>query len=498
MIRIAIGVCLVLLVGHLWRAWYCIASVWTTVLIYVGLFASVWWSTGRLRGTYRERMRFGLGGFVIALFLGELLLRITGTYAAYSEQNGRGRYYSNYPAHRHNWSRVFHSEKLSDEWLNLPPAGSKQEAGSEFSYMHHYNRWRLRDRDITWEKPANELRIFGLGDSFTEGIGTPDDSTWTRLLESSLQAADTVHRIRTLNAGRSGADPCESLVILREVLLPMQPDVVVLALNSSDIMDFMMRGGTERFLPQRKLYRKFFANPGRSTELHDMASEKKIITLPTAEGYDQWAEIYETNGNPLMALDTRAIGAHFNDIRAGEQVVDLGCGTGRLTWMLADAGAVVTALDASEGMLAHARERCGDAVRFIVHDFAKPLPLPDGSFDKAISTLVLEHLPDLGLFFGELARISRTGATMYISAMHPAMLLRGAQANFTDPDTGVEIRPMGYPHQVSDFVNAILGAGLEITRITEGFVDEALARDYPKAEKYMDWAMHIAFLLKKG
>src|SRR5206468_2097845 len=121
----------------------------------------------------------------------------------------------------------------------------------------------------------------------------------------------------------------------------------------------------------------------------------------------------------------------------------------------ADAGANVTAVDFSEGMLAAARRRTqGLNVRFLIHDLHQPLPFPSGTFDVVVSGLVLEHLRDLCGFFRETARVLRPSCRAVVSAMHPAGFLRGSQARFTDPASGEVVQPGSVPHKLGDFVMA--------------------------------------------
>src|SRR5207249_3132175 len=133
--------------------------------------------------------------------------------------------------------------------------------------------------------------------------------------------------------------------------------------------------------------------------------------------------------------------ALLGDVR-GLAVADVGCGTGRHSLRLAAAGASVTALDFSDRMLSKAQGKPGaGGIRFIAHDLAAPLPLPDLAFHRVLCCLVADHIADLPLLFGELARICRTDGAVIFSVMHPAMMLRGLQARFTDPATGRETRP---------------------------------------------------------
>lgn len=214
------------------------------------------------------------------------------------------------------------------------------------------------------------------------------------------------------------------------------------------------------------------------------------------EGYDRWARVYDHDANPLIALEDPAVRVAAGDVR-GLAVLDLGCGTGRHALWLAEAGAHVTAVDFSRAMLAEARRKPNaEGVRFLVCDLRRPLPFVDGAFHLVVSGLVLEHIPDLDVFFGEARRLLRSGGRAVISAMHPAMFLRGAQARFTDPDSGEIVRPGSVPHQVADFVAAAQRAGFAVESVAESAADAAFAARYPRAERYVGWPMLLVLRLR--
>jgi ubiquinone/menaquinone biosynthesis C-methylase UbiE len=223
-------------------------------------------------------------------------------------------------------------------------------------------------------------------------------------------------------------------------------------------------------------------------QLHEVQDQP--LVLPTQEGYDRWAEIYDGEGNPLIALEEPEVDRLLGDV-AGLDVADVGCGTGRHAIRLAARGANVTGVDFSEGMLGRAQAKEGaSAVRWVVHDVTRlPLPLPERSFDRVLCALAVDHVAELPAFFAELGRLCRVDGRIIVTVMHPALMLKGIQARFHDPVSGRDTRPASVPNRIADYVNGVLAAGLRIVEIGERDVDEALASRVPRAEKYLGWPM---------
>ncbi len=217
--------------------------------------------------------------------------------------------------------------------------------------------------------------------------------------------------------------------------------------------------------------------------------ENTITLLPTAEGYDRWAEIYDDEDNPLIAMEEPWMDQLLGDVN-GLLVADIGCGTGRHAIRLAQAGAQVHGLDFSSKMMQLARQKVNSGnVTFHHHDLARPLPFSANYFDRVVCALVLDHIPDLESLFREMHRVCKPSGFAVISVMHPALMLRGVQARFHDPVTGQEVRPASCPHQISDYVMAAVKAGFYLHHLSEHSVDNALVDRMERARRYLDWLL---------
>jgi SAM-dependent methyltransferase len=84
----------------------------------------------------------------------------------------------------------------------------------------------------------------------------------------------------------------------------------------------------------------------------------------------------------------------FAGIRPSDQVLDVGCGTGVLMAALAEAGAEVVGIDASEPYLDGARRhRSHPNITYELGDVCR-MGFADGFFDGCVSTLVLDIIPE--------------------------------------------------------------------------------------------------------
>jgi ubiquinone/menaquinone biosynthesis C-methylase UbiE len=103
-------------------------------------------------------------------------------------------------------------------------------------------------------------------------------------------------------------------------------------------------------------------------------------------------------------------------------VLDLGCGSGRITRSLARDGLDMTGADVSSQMLDMAsRDTTGDQVTWVLQDAQQPFPLPVGAvqFDAVISSSMLEYLSDPKAALVEMARLLKPEGWSFFTVPDP-------------------------------------------------------------------------------
>jgi ubiquinone/menaquinone biosynthesis C-methylase UbiE len=170
------------------------------------------------------------------------------------------------------------------------------------------------------------------------------------------------------------------------------------------------------------------------------------------QAYTDWSATYDQDRNLTRDLDEIVTRETLAPLRSNS-TLEIGCGTGKNTALLAQISQQVSAIDFSEGMIAKARVKLSfDNVRFIVADISKPWHFADQSFDLIVCNLVLEHIADLSFVFAEASMVLREGGRFFVSELHPFRQYQGTQARFQRNQETTQIP--AFVHHVSDFIGS--------------------------------------------
>lgn len=183
------------------------------------------------------------------------------------------------------------------------------------------------------------------------------------------------------------------------------------------------------------------------------------------DAYTQWSETYDLDRNLTRDLDQVATKESLGHLHF-HTVLEIGCGTGKNTVLLAEISERVLALDLSRGMLQRAKGKFQfNHVFFAVADLTKPWPCRAEAVELIVCSLVLEHIPNLAEVFSEAYRALFPGGRFFISELHPFRQYQGTQANFQREDERIEIQ--AFVHHLSDFTDAAASFGLRLESFKE-------------------------------
>jgi len=136
----------------------------------------------------------------------------------------------------------------------------------------------------------------------------------------------------------------------------------------------------------------------------------EVWTRLARSGYDVYRD----------RLNTPAFLAMLPDVD-GLRGLDVGCGEGHNTRLIAKRGARLAAVDIAEAFIGHAREEEERAPLGIDYRVASALELPfaDGSFDFVTAVMCLMDMPDVERAVAEAYRVLKPGGFFQFSIMHP-------------------------------------------------------------------------------
>lgn len=190
--------------------------------------------------------------------------------------------------------------------------------------------------------------------------------------------------------------------------------------------------------------------------------------------------------------------------------LDLGCGEGHNTRLLAGQSARIVALDVAESFITAAAAEDGRGIRYLVADGAI-LPFRASSFDAVTAFMSLMDVADPERTLREVARVLRPGGFVQFSVLHP--VISAPVGRWVHDESGVrqartvgeyfyqgplterwtfsaapaEMRDRHQPFTITyarrtltGWLSAVLAAGLTIEAIAEPHADEETAATHPQ------------------
>jgi ubiquinone/menaquinone biosynthesis C-methylase UbiE len=173
-------------------------------------------------------------------------------------------------------------------------------------------------------------------------------------------------------------------------------------------------------------------------------------------------------------------------LRAGERVLDAGCGPGETAVYLATQfGVDVTGITVSDYEIEQGNRRAAVAgvaerARFQYGDFME-LSFPDNSFDAVLALESLQNAPDLAQVLGEFHRVLRPGGRLTFSDF-------SLESSLSDKRVATFMRTLklGALPTLTEWLGLLRGAGFEVEEYTQ-----CGPRVFGMKSKYLEEAMRL-------
>ncbi len=182
---------------------------------------------------------------------------------------------------------------------------------------------------------------------------------------------------------------------------------------------------------------------------------------------------------------------------SGRQGLDIGCGEGYNTRLMAEKGANVSAIDISEVFIAKAQQAEAAAPLGISYQVASALELPfeAETFDVAIATMSLMDIPDPGKAIKEVHRVLKSDGFFQFSIEHPCFATPHRK-NLRDKNGRT------YALEVGDYFREVEG---DVQEWIFGTAPAALKEKYPKFKvprfrftlsQWLNFLIHAGFVIE--
>jgi len=235
----------------------------------------------------------------------------------------------------------------------------------------------------------------------------------------------------------------------------------------------------------------------------------------------EWAEFTETNDyrNYFLIPETLRL---LGEVK-GKRILDLGCGEGGYSRILASKGAIVTAIDASPRLIEIAKskgKKKNPSITYLVKDAASLDGISDGSFDVILAAMSLMDVEDYNNSVAEVWHVLRKGGILLMSILHPCFASRKSKwerdkegnflylrvDNYFDKTPWKEfIHPKKFKHEVifrhmplQDFINPLIALGFKLLRFHEPIPTPAQMQKSPRLLNLARVPMFLFMEWQKG
>ncbi|MCI0441259.1 MAG: class I SAM-dependent methyltransferase [Chloroflexi bacterium] len=238
---------------------------------------------------------------------------------------------------------------------------------------------------------------------------------------------------------------------------------------------------------------------------------KEQLRAQWADMAEAWIGVVGDEVHRVGLLDRWMLDA-AGDV-SGLDVIDLGCGEGRFSRMLAQRGASVVGVDLCERFVEFARANRAGSEDYQLGDMEDLSAFPDARFDLAISYLTLVDVLDYARAIREAHRVLRPGGRFVVCNLQPMVTAGNGWIKHGNTklhfklddyfDEGARPMPMlgreftNFHRTLSSYVNAFLEAGFALEGLREPKPSPEQAAQFPDVADNLRVPLFIIYLLRK-